>query len=266
MLQSGSDQNAKYDDDYQLYSCFNGLASDSLDDNTFEVEALVAGSKDDEKKLIGPRLVRRLSGVPGALARRELHMPDLAKPEIQTDPGVLLDKGYKKDALDKRLLANRQYEAIARSPGQTLQDFFATENNADAVKAGVGIDPDRRAQHMFTKSGLTDGQIYHFYGFVYDPEAEGPSSALDPRSCPQVLRQILGRGNDAQTSDVVSSPAQGWQRGQLHARAGKKKPSRLKMATSTMIGTNPSPRGNSTQPKSLMTGKRKLTWESSWPD
>ena len=71
----------KDDDDFQLYPCFNGLPSESLDDYTFEVEALVAGSKDDEKKLIGPRLVRRLGGVPGALARRELHMPDLAKPE-----------------------------------------------------------------------------------------------------------------------------------------------------------------------------------------
>ena len=54
---------------------------ESLDDYAFEGEALVAGSKDDEKNLIGPRLVRRLGGVPGALARRELHMPDLAKPE-----------------------------------------------------------------------------------------------------------------------------------------------------------------------------------------
>ena len=71
----------KDDDDFQLYPCFNGLPSESLDDYTFEVEALVAGSKDDEKKLIGPRLVRRLGGVPGALARKELHMPDLAKPE-----------------------------------------------------------------------------------------------------------------------------------------------------------------------------------------
>ena len=53
-------------------------------------------------------------------------------------------KGFKKDALDKRLLANRRCEAIARRPGQTLQDFFATENMAyaDAVKAGVGVDPD----------------------------------------------------------------------------------------------------------------------------
>ena len=54
---------------------------ESLEDYTFEVEALVAGSQDDEKQLIGPRLVRRLGGIPGALARRELHMPDLAKPD-----------------------------------------------------------------------------------------------------------------------------------------------------------------------------------------
>ena len=46
----------KDDDEFQLYPCFNGLPSESLDDYTFEVEALVAGSKDDEKKLIGPRL------------------------------------------------------------------------------------------------------------------------------------------------------------------------------------------------------------------
>ena len=43
---------------------------------------------------------------------------------------------------------------------------------ADAVKAGVGIDPDRRAYHMVIKSGLTDDQSNHFYGFVYDSEAE----------------------------------------------------------------------------------------------
>ena len=174
----------KDDDDFQLYPCFNGLPSESLDDYTFEVEALVAGSKDDEKKLIGPRLVRRLGGVPGALARRELHMPDLAKPEGYKLILLFLEqKGYKKDALDKRLLANRRYEAVARRPGQTLQDFFATENMAyaDAVKAGVGIDPDRRAYHMFIKSGLTDDQINHIYSFVYDPDAVGPQTALDPR-------------------------------------------------------------------------------------
>ena len=69
------------DGEFKLYPCFKGLPSESLDDYTFEVEALVARSKDHEKKLIGPRLARRLGGVPGALAKRELHMPDLAIPE-----------------------------------------------------------------------------------------------------------------------------------------------------------------------------------------
>ena len=56
---------------------------------------------------------------------------------------------------------------------------------ADAVNAGV------RAYHMFIKSGLTDDQINHMYGFVCDSDAEGPGAALDPRkdsgSCAQVL-------------------------------------------------------------------------------
>ena len=106
-----------------------------------------------KKKLTEPRLVRRLGGVPGALTRRELHMPDLAKPEGYKLILVFLEKkGHRKDALDKRLLANRQYEATSRRPGQTLQDFFATENmaHAEVVRAGVGIDPDRRAYHLFT--------------------------------------------------------------------------------------------------------------------
>ena len=42
------------DDDFHLYPYFDGLPTESLEDCTFEVEALVAGSKDDEKKLIGP--------------------------------------------------------------------------------------------------------------------------------------------------------------------------------------------------------------------
>ena len=187
---------AKVDDDFQLYPCFNGLPSESLEDYTFEVEALVAGSKDDEKKLIGPRLVRRLGGIPGALARRELHKPDFAKTDGYKLILVFLEKkGYKKDALDRRLLANRRYEAIARRPGQTLQDFFATENMAyaDAVKAGVGIDPDRRAYHMFIKSGLTDDQINHIYGFVYESEAEGLGAALDPRKIQEAVLRFYDK-------------------------------------------------------------------------
>ena len=190
----------KVDDDFQLYPCFNGLPSESLEDNTFEVGALVAGSTDDEKKLIGPRLVRRLGGIPGALACREIDMPDLAKPDGYKLILVFLEKkGYKKDALDRRLLANRRYEAIARRPGQTVQDFFATENMAyaDAVKAGVGIDPDRRAYHMFIKSGLTDDQINHIYGFVYESEAEGRGPALDPRKIQEAVLRFYDKPWDA---------------------------------------------------------------------
>ena len=106
----------KVDDDFLLYPCFNGSPSESSEDYAFEVEALVAGSKDDEEKLIGPRLIRRLCGIPGALARRELHMPDLAEPDGYKLILVFLEKkGYKKDALDTswtdtaRLLCNREH-------------------------------------------------------------------------------------------------------------------------------------------------------------
>ena len=101
---------------------FNCLPSESLDDYTYEVEALVAGSGGGgrERELVGP----------GVLTRRELHVPDLAKPRGYKMILVFLEKkGYKKDALDNRLLANRQYEAIARRPGQTLQDSCATEHS-----------------------------------------------------------------------------------------------------------------------------------------
>ena len=91
---------------------------------------------------------------------------------------------------------------------------------ADAVKAGVGIDPDRRAYHIFIESGLPADQINHIYGFVHDPDAEGPSAALD---LPKIQEAVL-RFYDNK----------------------KKKSFRLKMATST-TGTNPSPRGKSTE-------------------
>ena len=126
-------------------------------------------------------------------------MPDLSKSDGYKLILVFLEKqGYKKYAMDRRLLANRRYEAIARRPGQILQDFFATENMAyaDAVKAGVGIDPDRRAYHMLIKSGLTDDQINHIYGFVYESEAEGPGAALDPRKIQEAVLRFYDKPLD----------------------------------------------------------------------
>ena len=50
---AGCDQftsrNAPNDENFELYPVFNGLHSESLDDKIFEVDALVAGSKDDEE-------------------------------------------------------------------------------------------------------------------------------------------------------------------------------------------------------------------------
>ena len=155
------------------------------------------------------------------------------------------------------------------------------------MKAGVGIDPDRRAYHIFPKSGLTDDQI-NFYGFVYDPDAEGPSETLDPRKIQEAVlrfhdkpwdedrhrdsRASMGRylrllmGHAATTHrHQTYHPGPGLAtRAAPRKSPGKKKPSLLKMATSTRTGTNPSQRGNSAQPKSSMTGKRKLTWKPSW--
>ena len=107
-------------------------------------------------------------------------MPDLAKSErIKMIIVSLWKKGQKKDAPDKRLLANRQHKAISRRLGRMLQDFFATNNTAygDDVRAGVGIDPDKRAYHMPLRSDHTDDQINHTYGFVHDPKA----ATLDTR-------------------------------------------------------------------------------------
>ena len=154
---------------------------------------------------------------------------------------------------------------------------------ADAVEAGVGIDPDRRACHMFIKGD----QINHIYGFVYESEAEGPGTALDPRKIQAAVlifydkpwdvdrdrdsRASMGRyskllmvhaATTQPSSDVRIIPGPGLAtRAATRKSPGKKKLSRLKMATSTTTGTSP---GNNTQPKSTMTGKRKVVWKPSW--
>ena len=64
---------------------------------------------------------------------------------------------------------------------------------ADAVKAGVGIDADKRAYHMFTRSGLTHDQINHICGFVSDSEAVGPGASLDPRKIQEAALRCYDR-------------------------------------------------------------------------
>ena len=131
---------------------------------------------------------------------------------------------------------------------------------ADAVKACVGIDPDRRAYHMFNKSGLSDVQINHIYGFVYDPEV-GPGAPLDPRKIQEpVLRFYdepwdMDRHRDSRASmDRYSRPLMMLRQRRTDIRRriilgpglatraatrkspGKKRTSQPKMATSTTSG------------------------------
>ena len=156
-----------------------------------------------------------------------------------------------------------------------------------AVKAGVGIDPERRAYHMFLRSGLTDDKVNHMKGFVCDPEVVGPSASLDPRKIHEAAlsfydepwdvdrhrdsRASLGRysrplmGHAATTTHRHQTSYQPRSRASIKGSStrkcsGKKRTSRQKMATSTTIGTTLPPRGNSIQPKSRMTVKRKRTW------
>ena len=115
-----------------------------------------------------------------------LHMPDLDKPGGYKLILMFLEKkGFKKDALDKRLLANRRYEAISRRPGQTLQNFFATENMAyaDAVKLVLDLIQTGVRSHLRFRVRPQGGRTRGISG-----------SSKDSRSCTPILRQTLGCG------------------------------------------------------------------------
>ena len=93
-------------------------------------------------------------------------------------------------------------------PSESLDDYTF---EVEALVAGskdddvVGIDPDKRAYHMFIKSGLTNDKINHIFGFVYDPDEEEPSATLDPQKIQETvlrfLRQTMGSWTDTVTPE-----------------------------------------------------------------
>ena len=106
---------------------FNGLPYESLDEYRWDVENYVHGTKIDERKLCGPRLLRKLGGIPGALARRKLKPEETSREEGWKLIFAFLEaQGYKKDTIDRKLLAQKRYEAISRKPHQSLMDFRRT--------------------------------------------------------------------------------------------------------------------------------------------
>ena len=185
---------------------FNGLTHENLDEYKYDVESYVYGTKADDQILIGPRLLRRIGGVPGALARRELLPKDLAtKDGYKLILAFLEKKGYKKDSLDRKLLARRRYEALARRQGQSLQEFFSIENMAyaDALRDGVTIDDEQRSYHMLIKSGLTDDQINHIYAYLCE---KGDSTGLTPQGVQDAVMKFYDKPWDVtKHRDAASS-------------------------------------------------------------
>ena len=108
---------------------FNGLPQESLEEYRYDVETYIHGTKPEDRKVCGPRLLRRLGGIPGALARREIVPSDLTKDDGFKLIFAFLERhGYKKPSLDRKILAQKRYEAIQRRPHQSLLDYFAVEH------------------------------------------------------------------------------------------------------------------------------------------
>ena len=58
---------------------FSGLPHERLEDYERDLKAYVLGTRDLDRPLIGPRLLRRLGGLPGELIRREVTPESVAK-------------------------------------------------------------------------------------------------------------------------------------------------------------------------------------------
>ena len=84
--------------------------------------------------------------------------------ERAQDGRVVERDGYDTDASDKKLLANRWYEAVSRRAGQKLQPFFC--NNKKHCLCLEGLSMMIGPIHMLIRSGLSDDQINDVYGLV----------------------------------------------------------------------------------------------------
>ena len=99
-----------------------------------------------------------------------------------------------------------------------------------------------------------------FYDKPWDVDRHRDSRA----SMGQYSRPLMGHAATTHRHQTSYPRSRAGKKGSYKQEPWKKKLSRLKMATSPTIGTNPSPIGNSTQPKSSMNGRRKLTWKPFW--
>ena len=186
---------------------FSGLPSESLDEYIWDVETWVAGFKVDDRPLLGPRLARRIGGVPGALARRELNTVELSKPQgWKTVIDFLKKQRYGRETLDKSLLCLRRYEQLHRGRGETILDFFARENMlyADMTKAGVAPPAQQRAHNMLTRCGLSQDQINLVYSHTTRGEdGEDASAKMDPIKVQEAVIRFHDKSWDAHQQNTT---------------------------------------------------------------
>ena len=192
--------------DSPLVPSFSGLAHESLDEYECEVKAYVAGTRAEERPLLGPRLARRLGGIPGALARRTLNFEQLS---LADGPARIItflrENGYASDGLDKRFTTIRRYETLTRGRNETLQAFFLRENMliTDMVKANCAPAAASRAHNMLTKSGLTNDQITMVYSHIMSGAAEG--AELEPARVQTTVLRFYDKPWDPLKRDNSSS-------------------------------------------------------------
>ena len=185
---------------------FSGLPSESLDEYIWDVETWVAGYKVEDRALLGPRLARRIGGVPGALARRELSTTDLSKPEgWKVIIEFLRKQRYGRETLDKSLLCLRRYEQLHRGRNESILDFFARENMlyADMVKVKVAPPDPQRAHNMLTRCGLTQDQINLVYSHTMR-NTEGDGATMDPKQVQEAIIKFHDKSWDVHQRDATS--------------------------------------------------------------
>ena len=156
--------------DHKAYSneipTFSGLPHERLEDYERDLTAYVLGTKEADRPLIGPRLLRRLGGLPGELCRRHLEAKDLA---VAKGPELIIaflkTHGYTEIRVDRKSAVQQTYDRVIRHPRESVQSYFTRENIAvcDLLKEKADISNDTRVHNMLGRSGLTDDRIALIY-------------------------------------------------------------------------------------------------------
>ena len=145
---------------------FSGLPHERLEDYERDLKAYVLGTRDTDRVLIGPRVLRRLGGLPGQLCRRSLDPSDLAVEDGYAKIiAYLRANGYAEIRIDRKTAVQQAYDAVFRSSRETIQSFFTRENIAvaDLMREKADISQDTRTHNMLGRSGLTDDRIALIY-------------------------------------------------------------------------------------------------------